>query len=93
VLDTAERDIDDIVLYSRTQWGTVQSRRYRNDLRRAMNALRTFPELGPTRDDIYPGCRILSVEQHNVFYRVADDEVVVGRVLHASQDPTGKVTL
>src|SRR5688572_5410799 len=91
VLDAAERDLDDILIYTREHWGTGQSRRYRNDLRRAMNALRDFPELGPRRDDLYSGCRMLTVQQHNVNYRITDEEIVIGRLPHANQDPTGKV--
>jgi plasmid stabilization system protein ParE len=31
------------------------------------------------------------VEQHVIFYHVTDSEIIVSRVLHGRQDPTGKV--
>ena len=58
-----------------------------------MDSLLEFPELGPTRNDLFAGCRNLSVNQHVIFYRIDGDVIVVGRVLHPSQDPVGKVVL
>jgi plasmid stabilization system protein ParE len=58
-----------------------------------MNLLRDTPDRGTPRDDVYPGCRGLVIEQHVVFYRDTEDEIVVGRVLHQSQQPIGKVRL
>jgi toxin ParE1/3/4 len=88
----ARADINGIRLYTQQRWGIDQRRRYGARLRQAMRSLLDHPELGPARDDLYPGCRGLLVEQHVVFYRIADDQIVVGRVLHTSQDPAGKVT-
>jgi toxin ParE1/3/4 len=90
----ARADIDGVLLYTRKRWGADQRRRYRNDLRRAMDSLREFPELGPARSEVAPGCRILAVEQHIIYYRLEEEqnEIVVGRLLHGSQDPTGRVS-
>lgn len=57
-----------------------------------MDRLTRYPELGQAQDDIYPGCRVLRVEQHVLYYRVTETEVIIGRVLHVRQDPIGKVT-
>jgi plasmid stabilization system protein ParE len=51
-----------------------------------------FPELGQPRDDLYLGCRQLRVEQHILFYRVTEEEIIVGRVLHLRQETSGRVT-
>jgi toxin ParE1/3/4 len=89
----AQADVRAILLYTRKRWSSAQRDRYRNSLRRAMESLREFPESGPTRDEIAPGCRILTVEQHILYYRFDEYEnaIVVGRVLHGSQDPRGRV--
>jgi toxin ParE1/3/4 len=91
IREAAKRDIDDALLCTRTRWGIDQRRRYRARLYQAMRSLLDYPELGASRDDLFPGCRNLPVEHHVVFYHVVDDEIVVGRILHTSQDPTGKV--
>jgi hypothetical protein len=31
------------------------------------------------------------VEQHVIYDRIEDDAIAVGRILHASQNPNGKV--
>jgi plasmid stabilization system protein ParE len=56
-----------------------------------MRALLGHPERGRLRDGLYPGCRSHLVEHHVVFYYLTDDEIVIDRVLHTSQDPTDKV--
>jgi plasmid stabilization system protein ParE len=56
-----------------------------------MRSLLVYPERGRQRDELYTACRSLPVEQHVVFYYLTDDAVVIDRVLHGSQDPTGKV--
>jgi plasmid stabilization system protein ParE len=92
IREAAKRDIDDILLYTRRRWGIDQRRRQRAQLRQAMRSLLDYPELGPPRDDPFSGCRNLPLEHHVVFYHIAGNEIVVGRVLHSSQDPSGKVT-
>ena len=67
-------------------------RRYRAQIYQTMRSLLDYPERGRSRDEYFPGCRSLVVEQHVIFDHLTDDEVVVGRVLHSSQDATGKVT-
>jgi toxin ParE1/3/4 len=88
----AREDIRQSLLYSRQQWGEEQRRRYRRRLDDAMVRLVDFPESGQPRDDLYPGCRQLRVEQHILFYRVTNEEVVVGRLLHVRQDAIDHVT-
>ena len=87
----AQVDIRDILLYTLARWSSEQRRRYRGDLDRAMRSLLIYPELGPSRNDLFPGCRNLAINEHVVFYTIADNEIVVLRVLHGNQDPSGKV--
>jgi len=35
---------------------------------------------------------LLYTQQRVIFYHVIDDEIIIGRVLHTSQDATGTVT-
>jgi plasmid stabilization system protein ParE len=45
-----------------------------------------FPGIGSPRDDFGPGTRVSAVRPYLIFYTVADDVVVVLRVLHAARD-------
>jgi toxin ParE1/3/4 len=92
IREAAKRDIDDILVYTRTRWGVDQRRRYGAQLKKAIRSLLDYPELGPPRNDLFPGCRNLPLEHHVVYYHLDGDEIVIGRVLHSSQDPTGKVS-
>lgn len=86
----AQDDVRDALHDTRQQWGADQRRRYRDRLYGVMRQLLDFPELGQARDDLFPGCRGLRAKHHVIFYRIAEDEIVVGRVLHVRQDATGK---
>jgi toxin ParE1/3/4 len=87
----ARNDIQDTLLYTQQRWGEEQRRRYRAQLYKAMRSLLEYPERGRARDEFFAGCRGLAVERHVIFYHVTDDEIIVGRVLHTSQDAAGKV--
>jgi hypothetical protein len=41
--------------------------------------------------DLFVGCHNLLVAQHVMYYRIADDVIIVGRMLHRSRNPSGKV--
>jgi toxin ParE1/3/4 len=88
----ARTDLRDIRRYTADRWGARQRDVYDARLNRALSSLIEYPELGPPRDDLFPGCRNLVVGQHVIFYRLDGEVIVVGRVLHSSQDPVGKVT-
>lgn len=84
---SALRDFDDILLYTRRTWGAGQRARYRAAIERALDTLSRFPEAGRPRDDRFPGCRSLQVEQHVIyFYQSGPDEIEVIRILHQRQD-------
>jgi len=62
-------------------------------IERAFRTLHDFPQAGRQRDDLFPGCRTLHVEQHVIYYHQPDpDTIVVRRILHDRQDPTDKIT-
>jgi toxin ParE1/3/4 len=91
LLDQARADVREILRFTARHWGSRQRARYSAQLHQAMNSLLDYPERGRTRDEYFPGCRGLPVEQHVVFYHLTDDEVIVVRVLHGNQDAAGKV--
>ncbi|MEA2515991.1 MAG: toxin ParE1/3/4 [Thermomicrobiales bacterium] len=84
--------MQDIRRYTARQWGARQRDVYCARLNQGMRALLDHPERGHPRDELYLGCRSILVEQHIVYYYLGEDEIVVDRVLHGSQDATDKVT-
>ncbi len=89
--ERARLDIEDALFYTQQRWGKEQRRRYRTRITRATRSLLDYPERGNPHDELFPGCRSLLVEQHVIYYRIDGDEIIVGRVLHGSQNPIGKV--
>lgn len=89
----ARIDLRDIRRYTTQEWGARQLEIYTERLKQVIRRLLDFPELGHVRDDLYPGCRAFTAEQHVIFYRITENEIVISRVLHGSQDPTSKVSL
>jgi toxin ParE1/3/4 len=84
----AKFDVDDALLSTRKRWGAEQRRRYRDQIYQALRALIDCPERGRPRDEFDAGCRSFVVDHHVVFYYLTENENVVDRVLHGSQDAT-----
>jgi toxin ParE1/3/4 len=87
----ARADVQDIRRYTARQWGVRQRDIYYAKLHQGMRALLDHPERGRQREELYAGCRSLPVEYHVVFHYLTEDEIVIDRVLHSSQDTTGKL--
>jgi toxin ParE1/3/4 len=90
--EQAQLDVRSILRYTTQQWGTRQKNIYRAKLYQVMRSLLDHPERGRSRDEYFLGCRSLPVERHIIFYHLTEDEIIVDRVLHTSQDATGNVT-
>jgi toxin ParE1/3/4 len=82
----AQRDYDDILLYSFLTWGELQMLQYRTSLDQALAELGDYPEIGRQRDQLFPGCRSLHVERHVLYYRIKDQEIEIARILHEHAD-------
>lgn len=59
---------------------------------RAINAtferLAVFPEFGVVRTDLIAGIRSVPTGEHQIFYTVTSEAVLIVRVLHKAMDPT-----
>ena len=82
----AERDLENIWLYTRQQWGTEQADIYTAILANAFSELAQAPKTAPSCDHIRSGYRRLSVVRHMIYFRVTDYGIVVVRVLHDRMD-------
>jgi toxin ParE1/3/4 len=45
-----------------------------------------FPRIGTPRDDFRPGTRVSAARPYLIFHTIADDAVIILRVLHGARD-------
>lgn len=89
----AERDIENILLYSERHWGFDRRETYAKSLSQALDLLRDHPHIGRQHDDLFRDCRSIRVEQHTVYYHQPRPNVIeIVRVLHGRQDPISNIT-
>ncbi len=48
--------------------------------------LRDFPHMGPSREDLRPGLRMLVLTEYVVLYRSLEDRIQIVRVVHGRRD-------
>ncbi len=82
----AETDIRTIADYSLAEWGATQARRYIEAIRIAIERAAEYPAMGSVVEGLGDAYRKLWVEQHRVFCRVAEGQLIVVRVLHKRMD-------
>ena len=89
----AEADFDDIVRWTAGRFGTWQSERYREQLYRTIDALRSGPDVPGSRSRPDSDIRILHTARfgrrgrHAVYFRVIGSrEIEVVRILHDAMD-------
>jgi toxin ParE1/3/4 len=88
----ADRDVLDILLYTRRAWGTKQQAAYETVMIQALVLLSRHPQAGRSRDDLFPGCRSIQAEQHLIyFHQPRAGEIEVLRILHHRQDASAAV--
>jgi toxin ParE1/3/4 len=82
----------DILLYTRRTWGTKQQATYEAMMTQALEMLSEHSQAGRPRDDLFPGCRSVQVEQHVIYYhQPRAGEIVVRRILHHRQDASTEI--
>jgi toxin ParE1/3/4 len=90
----AERDLENILIWTRRQFGAAQARAYHKTLRHAIRELlqEPFPIDSRAREDLMPGARTLHVARkgrhgsHLLVYRVVGNMIDIARILHDRMD-------
>ena len=82
----AQDDFEAIRLYTRQEWGEQQEAIYQAAILQALATLGENPALGRPRRDLVADLRVYPVRQHLVYYRVAEEAVLVVRILHGRMD-------
>lgn len=92
VTEAATRDLAAIAEYTEQQWGTAQKRRYLTLICDAHSGLAHGTTISTTREEIRSGYRSIATGRHVVFYREADDSIVILRILHQRMDWRRRLT-
>lgn len=82
----AERDLENIWLYTRLQWGAKHADSYTKILANAFAELAQAPKIAPSCDHIRVGYRRRTVDRHMIYFRVTDYGIAIVRVLHDRMD-------
>lgn len=83
----AERDLEEIAVYTMSTWDLKQALHYLGELEECCLKLSAFPELGRPCDEVRPGLRRIEQGRHVIFYREEADGVIVSRILHQRMIP------
>jgi toxin ParE1/3/4 len=81
----AERDLEDIWLYSFERWGQAQADGYLGQIVEAFNMLADGRKKGRAVD-IRAGYLKHAVGSHMVYFRVMPDSIEIVRILHQRMD-------
>ena len=82
----ANRDIEAITDYLAENRGFETSDRFIKGMTDRLTQLTQLPQMGRSRDEIFPGVRSLLYEKYLIFYTVTDDVVEINRVANGRQD-------
>lgn len=80
----AQSDLQEISLYTLRQWGDAQAENYYQDILERLRLVAAEP-LHPAsraRGGLAPGCRVMTVGKHAIFYCVGPTQVEILRILH-----------
>ncbi len=83
----AKNDLEHIYDYSIHNWGVRQASDYLDNLKKHLWKLTEQPKMGIEREDLLPNMRSFPVDSHVVFYRLAQSQVEIVRILHGRQYP------
>lgn len=82
----AERDLRSLLAYSARTFGTKRAKAYASDFEYALEQIKMYPLAIRERAEVTPAHRVHIFHAHLIFYRIAEDEVLITRILHAHQD-------
>lgn len=91
ILETARNQLSEILLYTEREWGQEQQLLYSQRFAGIIDLLASNPDLGRNRDDLSMGLRSYPFDSHAIYYWSEGDILVVARVLHRRQWPTGGI--
>ena len=82
----AKKDLVNIWRYTNEKWGLDKADTYLNKIDSGIEDIKSHPEVGRSREDIYLNCRSMSIGNHFIVYRIKSDFIEILRVLHKKMD-------
>ena len=82
----AEEDLLDIFLNGIDDFGAKKAQQYSLEMDKAFNLLADYPDMGKSRNELFPGALSFSVGSHIVFYRKNIKQIEISRILHRRMD-------
>ena len=86
ISEYAEEDLLNIFLKSIKNWGSSKALEYSQMIDEAFTQLSENPDMGKSRDELFPGALSFPVGSHLIFYRKTDNQIEIARVLHKRMD-------
>jgi toxin ParE1/3/4 len=82
---SAQLDLLDIWLDAAAQGTEIADRRI-DEITSVYENLAAFPEMGRSRDELFPGYRSFPRGQYLIFYRLISEGVEIIRVIHGARN-------
>ena len=82
----AQRDFEDIQIYTLEKWGEAQRKKYAALIYDGLKKLTISPKFGHKHPNISLDHRIYRVGRHFAIYRIVRNEVQISRILHDKMD-------
>jgi toxin ParE1/3/4 len=86
IAEAAQHDLRDIRIYSKAAFGAATTRQYLIGLRATFTLLRERPFIGTSEEHLGFAIRSFGYKAHRIYFRSADDEVLIVRILHHARD-------
>ena len=83
---TAEQQLEEIWIYTLSEWSENQANRYVSEIEDAFKCLLDNPLIGKARPEIDIGLRSFAVQKHIVYYRVCETFIEIIGILHCHMD-------
>ena len=88
----AEKDLENIALYSIQNFGIKQARLYRDGLFKTFDMICEFPMIGSDQNHIKKNVRRQVYESHSIYYRIDANAIFILRILGLGEDPLRHLT-
>jgi len=86
LLPEAEKDLENIWLYTVQEWGAEQALTYIDQIDEGFQLLADNPNIAPSYREFNPTVHIHHQNKHLIVYLVESNKIVILRILHESMD-------
>ena len=82
----SEEDLLEIFLKGIEDFGIKKAQKYSQAIDKVFRELAEYPDIGKSRDELFPGALSFPVGSHIIFYRKISKQIEIARVLHKRMD-------